>query len=80
MIAGGEIAQSKTEKNLTDYTPFLARSLDAVHPIPVWSNCTSQEHCKLQPKSYLTPPISYTTITTFSPLEGGTECQQKKPS
>ena len=22
------------------------------------------------------PPTSYTTITTFSPLEGGTECQQ----
>ena len=27
-----------------------------------------------QPKSYLAPPTSYTTITTFSPMEGGTEC------
>ena len=44
--------------------------------VPVWSNCTSQKHCKWQTKSYLTTPISYTTITTFSPLEGGTECQQ----
>ena len=27
-------------------------------------------------KSYLAPPTSYMTITTFPPLEGGTECQQ----
>ena len=52
------------------------KSLCAVHPIPVWSNCTSQEHCKWQPNSYLTPPTSYTTITTFSTLEGGTQCQK----
>ena len=26
-------------------------------------------------KSYLPPPTSYPTITTFSPLEGDTECQ-----
>ena len=48
----------------------------AVHPIPVWSSCISQEHCKWQPKSYLHPPTSYTNVTNFSPLEGGTECQQ----
>ena len=40
--------------------------------IPVWSNYTSEEHCKRQRKSYLTPPTSYTTCTTtFSPLKGG---------
>ena len=27
-------------------------------------------------KSYLTPPTSYTTVTNFSLLEEGTECQQ----
>ena len=59
-------------KHVTEYTPFLAKSLCAVHPIPVWSNCTSQEHCKWQPTSYLTPPTSCRTGTNFSHLEGGT--------
>ena len=44
--------------------------------MPLSKVSTSQEHCKWQPNSYLTPPTSYTTITTFSPLEGGIECQQ----
>ena len=47
---------------------------------PVWSNFISQEYSKWQPKSYLTPPTSYTTVTNFSPLEGGTECQSKNPA
>ena len=47
---------------------------------PVWSNHTSQEHCEWQQKSDLTPHTSYTTITTFSSLEGGTKSQLEKPS
>ena len=76
LLVGKSLGQK--QKNSTEYTPFLAKSLCAVHPIPVWSNCISQEHCKWQPKSYLTPPTFYfyTTLTNFSPLEGGTECQQ----
>ena len=60
------------ERSRTDDILDTARSQE----IPVWNNYISQEHCKLQPKSYLTPPTSYTTVTNFSPLEGGTECQQ----
>ena len=59
----------------TEYTPFPARSLDAIHPIPLWSSCTSQGHCKWHRKSFLTPSTSYTIITTFSPVKGNTECQ-----
>jgi len=71
----GNLSVKNREKK-TEYTPFLAKLLCAVHPIPVWSNCISQEHCKWQPNPYLTPLTSYTTVTNFSPLEGGTECQQ----
>ena len=45
----------------------------------VWNSLISQEHCKWQPKSYLTPPTSSTTATNFSPQEGRTECQQFHP-
>ena len=71
----GNLSVKNREKVNRIYN-FVTKSLRAVHTMPVWSNCTSQEPCKYQPKSDMTPPTSYTTITTFSPLEGGTECQQ----
>ena len=40
----GNLSVKKRER--LNYTQLLAKSLCAVHPIPVWNNCTSQEHCK----------------------------------
>jgi len=44
---------------------FIARSLDALHLISVWSNWTSQGHYEWQRKLISPDPILYTTYTTF---------------
>ena len=60
--------------------PLYWHSLLLVHRFTATWFSQWQSRGVWQTKSYLTPPNSYTTITTFSPLEGGTECQQWTPS